>query len=145
MRGLEQASRHVDALAAELGLTVRRGVKRGTNRERIRGRVIIIAGINSDTDYYGALHEMGHAVIGNYGPARLLEEEADAWSWALEKALWPPSGKVKREIGGFLNSYLCGKKGERSNRPPEIHPFWEMLAWREQYAKPQRRQERRLP
>lgn len=144
-----QASQHVDELAAELGCTLRRGVPKRDRRgaKAYQGANIVRTyGVNTDQDYLTALHELGHIAIGDYGPARRLEEEADAWSWALEKARWPVNGAVKRHIGECLSSYIGASETRESREPQKSHPFWEMVRWKTKYAKPRRRvRERRLP
>lgn len=147
MPGLRGATEHVDELAAEMGVLVRREKPRDARKKAyLGGRPrILIGGVNSDVDYFTALHELGHHAIGDYGPDRLLEEEADAWKWAINHARWEPSAVVKRMIGTKLKSYVDHASGKRSNRPPAGHIFHKMLAWGEQYKPRPKRRERRLP
>ena len=143
------ASKHVDELAAELGCTLRRGVPKRDRRgaKAYQGANIVRTyGVNTDQDYLTALHELGHIALGDYGEARRLEEEADAWLWGLERARWPVNGAVKRFIGECLASYLDAPEARASRRPPDGHAFWRMVEWKTRYAKPRRRvRERRLP
>lgn len=139
---------HVDELADELGVVVRREQARGAIRKAIFDPElprILVGGINTDTDYFTALHELGHHALSDYGPERLLEEEADAWQWAIEHAPFPPSAQVKRRMGECLRLYSESAKGARSRRPPKGHVYWTIRSWDHIYQPPARRRERRLP
>jgi hypothetical protein len=61
--------------------------------------------------YFTALHEIGHIVIGHFAERfrywdDRLNNEADAWLWALDNAIEPPTPKTRKRIWHLgLGSY----------------------------------------
>ena len=61
--------------------------------------------------YFTALHEIGHIVVGHFGPKSCyfsdrLNGESDAWLWALNNAIEQPTSKTRKRIWHLgLGSY----------------------------------------
>jgi hypothetical protein len=84
--------------------------------------------------YLVALHELGH-IVGRGRSAPKLECEANAWKWALERAIIEPTPANLRGIGRRLRSYQrwAARLQKRRKNPPRLpapeHDFWRMAAW----------------
>lgn len=125
---------HVLELAMKQGFIVR--FKGGDTKCRLMLRRIETPRIVGPTTYFTALHEIGHAAhfnsIQDDGPylvlptaSERLAQEAEAWKWALDNAIIPPTQAVRRRIGKALASYLKPVR-QRWTEPPSDHVFWEL-------------------
>lgn len=124
---------HVEALGREHGITVRRLAPAEKNVKAYTG-VVLVRGINTQINYFEALHELGHVVLGHSGgrmAANCLEKEAEAWEWAVTHAIVPPSVRTRRDIGNCLRRYRDHgeKHGDRYSQPRKGHPYWRMVQW----------------
>lgn len=96
------ATEHIDQLAAEHRITVRRSKTWLTSEADIPTRQVFVAAkLRTATDYLASLHEIGHIVDRTARAHRdrqftarrheryreALVEEAAAWAWAVEHAL----------------------------------------------------------
>lgn len=78
------------------------------------------------TSYFVALHEIGHFCIK--GKLPMLEEEYQAWYWALGKARFKPDKYTWNMIAVSLRAYLLkAKRDQRIKLPEASHPFWSLL------------------
>lgn len=79
-------------------------------------RRIVTPPVLGEQTYFAALHEIGHVVSGHNGNTRAIEsksgwsrvtlnEEGEAWNWALDNALHAPSKDAARMASDFLHSY----------------------------------------
>lgn len=59
---------------------------------------------NGYTTYFTALHELGHAILDPHEAALL--DEAQAWHWALDHALFPLTPGARNSIKRFFTSYV---------------------------------------
>ena len=74
--------------------------------------------------YYVALHEMGH-ILQHKGPrgwrrhrrTPVLWEEADAWQWALDNAIEPPTPEIWAAIAEMMGTYAAAKPGHYKPSP----------------------------
>lgn len=94
-----------------------------------RERRIRVPRVRGRSSYYVALHEVGHVVSPGQRVTR-LEQEVDAWRWALANALVRPTPGVWAMIASSLGHYRL--RGERrvwgTKLPPEGHDFHRLLA-----------------
>jgi hypothetical protein len=90
-------------------------------------RAIWIRPVTGMVSYYVALHEIGH-LIGRGRAAPKLEQEANAWDWAIANAGFPPTPGVRRGIERRLRSYLRRHARMALRRrvrwPEPSHVFW---------------------
>ena len=124
---------HVERLAAEHGVTVRRLAPAEKNVKSY-GPVILVRGINTQINYFEALHELGHSILVHVGGQKspdTLCKEAEAWQWAIDNALVTPSARTRRDIGECLREYRDHgeEHGDRYAQPPKGHPYWRMVQW----------------
>lgn len=131
---------HVASLAKTHGIEVEVAAVRRARAYRgqpSRGRAprIRIPEIRSQITYFTALHELGHLVSPGNRSLRQLEAEADAWRFALEHALVPPSKATAARLHAYLLSYLRRAERRRAlghrtaaSIPAEGSPYWATLA-----------------
>lgn len=120
--------KHVSDLAKQLDVKVVK-MRKGSDRGGSSGpksyggykRLIVTYGINTQQDYFIALHELGHIANEPQSP-KLLEREANAWQWALDNALVEPSLLSKAKMAEWLGSY----EGEK---PPPEHIYHTIIGW----------------
>jgi hypothetical protein len=72
------------------------------NRLARRVRVPRIA---TRCDYFTALHEIGHVVLGESSDQSTLDIERAAWRWAIGQARVPQTQAVRAMIRRSLQSY----------------------------------------
>lgn len=117
---------HVAELAEALRIDVRIDRTRG-GRATPSYRYVSIAPVRGIVTYYVALHELGH-VVGRGRSAPKLEQEANAWQWAIEHAIVPPSPGVRKMIRRCLRNYHARHVRMAQRRyvrfPPSEHSFW---------------------
>lgn len=124
--------KHVSELAEAMDVRVVK-MRKGSDRGGSSGpksysggrRLIVTYGINTQRDYFIALHELGHIANAPQSP-KLLEREANAWQWALDNALVEPSLLTKGKIAEWLGSYA--ESGTET--PPEGHIFHTIIGWK---------------
>lgn len=121
---------HVVALCKEH--EVRRIVKPGRGRCRARARVIRHPPIVEEMNYFVALHEIGHAVLGLPPGLCRLEREAWCWRWALEHAAYAPHFSTRQRISACLVRYLYRAASRGWKIPTAESDFWKLLAWWDQ-------------
>jgi hypothetical protein len=119
---------HVAALAEHHGVEIQHYTGGGVAYPSERR--VSIRPVKGPSTYFVALHELGH-IVGRGRSARKLEAEANAWAWALDVAIRPPTRAVRRQIASCLQRYLyAGRRnwGLRQNmvEPPEDHVFWRL-------------------
>lgn len=101
----------------------------GGGRAHPGERSISIAPVTGVVSYYVALHEIGHIVCrGRSAPK--LEQEANAWQWAIDNAIVEPSPAVRKGIARRLRSYHSRhvRQARTAYRrfPPAEHVFWKL-------------------
>lgn len=119
---------HVGALCAEHGISQVRASAASARPTGWEARAdlgrVRIPPIRSRTDYFIALHEIAHVVLGHGGRGHgVLEIEGDAWAWAIEHARVPPTQAVKACIRNTLHARL----DPHAIEPPREHVFWRLL------------------
>lgn len=104
---------HFEQLAAELGVTVHYTVERFQSGINILTLDAYIEPFKNDVDdeaYFVALHELGHIASEQTWPEKhaweLLENEANAWRWALDHTHRPLTDTGRTEVAGGIGSYL---------------------------------------
>jgi hypothetical protein len=106
---VEHLRAHVAELCTEHAITKAFSRQRGYGRALLYDelREIHYPQIYSRKDYFVALHEIGHVVLGHRGPDHrdILQKERDAWDWALENARVKPTQAVRGMILRSLRSY----------------------------------------
>jgi len=55
--------------------------------------------------YFTALHELGHAASGHVRMGNILQQEAEAWRWAIDNALVPMDKNTAQSALNALLSY----------------------------------------
>lgn len=123
---------HIGQLAAEHGIQVLKqkhelNWRAQTVRTKTRGdraRHIYIGQLAGPTDYFSALHEIGHIVCGHRGhppeTPQCLRDEVEAWQWAFDHAKMQPPTRARHDISGFILTYIAAQK----TRPSPDHPVW---------------------
>ncbi len=122
-----EMARHVALLCENNNILLR--TYQGGGRAWTKVKLIQINPIRGPVSYFLALHEIGH-LIGEGRSAPKLEMEANAWMWALENSMRPPTKSVRAKIRRSLHSYYDARgRGLRHNMklPPDDHPFWSLL------------------
>ena len=126
---------HMRALAREHDVKYRCDRRSPPSQRRVRGeayyakRYLLLhtqgQDIEDEETYFVALHELAHVVLdhnprGPFAWANRLEAEAEAWCWALEHALHPPSRWTAHTISDRLWGYY---KRDDLSCFPEDHPM----------------------
>jgi hypothetical protein len=103
---------HIKELCAEQGIARSFSGRRGHGSAYLHDdtREIRYSQIHSRNEYFTALHEIGHILLGHRGgpshdPDERLQRERDAWDWALENARVKPTQAVRGMILRSLRSY----------------------------------------
>ena len=123
---------HIEELCRQHSVT--RIVKPGRGRCRARSRVIRHPPIQEEMNYFVALHEIGHAVLGLPAGLSRLDREAWCWRWALDHAAYEPHFSTRQRISACLVRYLY-RAAERGWRVPTAESdYWRLLAWWDQAA-----------
>jgi len=91
-------------------------------------RLIRCPKISNRNDYFTALHEIGHLVLGR---GDSCEAEAECWVWALENGRVQPTQAVRAMIRRGLSSYL-----KVYDEPVPQHVFWSLLEGKGTAGKP---------
>lgn len=116
---------HVAQLAEAHGINVE--LYTGGGRAFPRERSISIRPVRGVSTYYVALHEIGH-IVGRGRSAPKLEQEANAWQWAIEHAALKPTPGVRKMIRRCLRSYLARHERMSARRrtrwPSSDHACW---------------------
>lgn len=135
MSGLSTARHSAVALAAHVQLLAHQHridvtTYAGGGRAVPSRREVRIKPVRGVSSYYTALHEFGH-IVGRGRSARTLEAEANAWQWAIDNAIRPPTFAVERMIARCLRSYLTVGRRDYGLRqgmrePDDDHVFWRL-------------------
>lgn len=116
---------HVAELAEANRIEVE--VYTGGGRAIPANRAIRIRPVRGIVTYYVALHEIAH-VIGRGRSAPKLEQEANAWQWAIEHAIASPTPGVRKMMRRCLRNYHARHMRMAERRyvrfPPGEHVFW---------------------
>lgn len=100
MVDMEHLTAHIDMLCAKNSIALE--FRRSGGRAWRKTKRISIAPVRSGITYAVALHEIGH-ILGR-SPARRLDREAAAWTWARANAIeWTPTMEAKMKSS--LDSY----------------------------------------
>lgn len=134
----ENRRNHVDRLCDEL--KIQKEILAKGRRHAFANtaeRRILIPETTRILSYYMALHEIGHVVLGADRSKPKASQEADAWRWAIENAIEPPSEGVRRRIFRAVWNYMLNdlnaspdrdlSNAERFPSDPD-DPFWEFMA-----------------
>jgi hypothetical protein len=101
-------------------------IYRGNGRACRSKRWITIPPIKGQVTYLLALHELGHIVGPN--PRLRLEQEVEAWRWALDHAECDPTPATIRSIVRRLESYeRRARRWKNMQTPPEFIAYLERL------------------
>ena len=77
--------------------------------------VFLVLPPDEPTTYLLALHELGHlASVEGWGKVVRLQEEADAWRWALEQSLIDPPAEAWAYVAWALRSYARDRRYKRT-------------------------------
>lgn len=118
---------HVAELAEAHGVIIRDRSPGGRATPSLR--MVAIGPVTGVVSYYVALHEIAHCV-GRGRSAPKLECEANAWQWAIDNAIVPPTPAVRKGIARRLRSYHARhvRQAHRSYRrfPAAGHVFWKL-------------------
>lgn len=141
---------HIESLADEHGIDVYPADPRERNAHAGRpeyGRPrpwVETPSVETLFEYYRALHEIGHHVLGhveggkNYGEpffGKVVEEEARAHLWALDNAIEPPTPEVAGRIALSISTYSADASeqiAKQTRNGAQLGPagdrVWELLA-----------------
>lgn len=133
---LARLERHVRMLAEAGGIDVELSATRRARAFRAspsRGRraAIVVPPIRGQVSYFVALHELGHLLSPGNRSLRQLEREADAWRFALDRALVHPTPATARSLARDLESYLlrAQRRAALGYRTVAIIPGPESFFW----------------
>jgi hypothetical protein len=103
-------------------------------------RAVLIPRTTLIRSYYTGLHEIAHCVLGYDMAKPAAPQEFQAWRWAFDHAIEPPSDGVKRQVFKVLWHYLladlAGTNGVEDPAlllgnvtlfPPRTEVFWTFL------------------
>ena len=117
---------HIAQLCGEHAIIADKQLKRVDVFALPHKRVIAISDLGDPVAYFSALHEVGHVVLGHVrlkddnGTPKVIDQETEAWEWALAHAKFKPTRDVCKAISNFIGSYLAAQ--ETTPRPD--HPVW---------------------
>lgn len=122
------------AMAATLGWDVFCSASRSPEGEE--AILLSFRGVYPDHRYFLALHEIGHHATG-YGPRGgdnwtnlpRLTQEALAWDWALDVALFLPPQPVARVLYRAVRSYYDDARYKNTRRYLETLDYIKELAF----------------
>ncbi len=157
-----EGEKHIQSLIEQYGLC-RRECKREYGYLNVRGVPIIRTGfeaapeihsvylkeIESEEEYWGALHEIGHCVddrastifmqernsapkfksVFGFSHDLILDVEASAWRWAIENSIYELNSRVVERIAMCLAQYQDCKQYFSTKRQHKIESdlLWSML------------------
>lgn len=95
---------HVEALVREHRVWLRGSNRRGRAWRSLR--MMSIPEVRGQVSYMLALHELGHLLAPGHTTLTRLQQEAQAWQWALDNAICEPTPTTGRAMYRRLTSYL---------------------------------------
>jgi len=158
-----EGNAHIQALVEQYGLEIKPPLEKENWYLMVRGELIPSTGfaaepethsifikeIESEEEYWSALHEIGHCIderartvffqeirypatrmfgICQFSHDALMDIEAAAWRWAIEHSMYDLTYTSARRISSCLKNYMDWKPWY-GNRPHKIESdlLWTML------------------
>jgi hypothetical protein len=104
----ERMAQHTELLCIMFGIAWDDGTPLAKAQAHAYDNVIHCPPVHGQRQYFTALHEIGHVVLGHH-PGRWrrprVEQEGEAWLWALDQAIIFPSPGTAADIMDAIDSY----------------------------------------